>query len=270
MKTILILGASGFTGNEIYKELSNKFDVYGTYFTQSRKYETDDRMIKFDISISSDIDKILEKVRPQIIIWCLRGNFNQQLIVHKEVVEYLKSVDDGKYIFMSSVNVFDALDKSPHYENDIVKSKSEYGKFKIECENILQQELKEKAAILRLPFIWGKNSPRLCNILEQVQNENTINVWANLYTNNTIDKQIINYINMIIDYNLNGIFHVGTTETIEYKEFVLKIISKSGLKMPKIIEEVFKEKCYMAVLSSRNDYTKNLDMTNEELIDRMI
>lgn len=269
MKKILVLGASGFAGNTIYKDLSRDFEVYGTYFSQREKYGNDIRMLKLDISVSNDIDVVLEKTKPQIIISCLRGNFNDQLLAHKKSVEYLKTVADGKYIFLSSVNVFDALDKKPHYETDILKSKSEYGKFKIECEQVLQKELKEKAVILRLPFIWGKNSPRLNKILEQIRNENTVTLWSNLYSNNTSDEQIVDYIRLILKNDLNGIFHIGTTETIDYKDFVLRIISISGLKRPKIIEENFKQRCYMAVLSSRNDYNDNLDMTNEELIRNM-
>ena len=34
MKRILILGASGFIGNTLYKELNSYYDTFGTYFTK--------------------------------------------------------------------------------------------------------------------------------------------------------------------------------------------------------------------------------------------
>ena len=45
MKRVLILGASGFVGNSIYKDFSKKYETYGTYYSQSEKYSFDSKMI---------------------------------------------------------------------------------------------------------------------------------------------------------------------------------------------------------------------------------
>lgn len=207
MKRVLILGASGFVGNSIYKDFSKRYKTYGTYYSQSEKYSFDSKMIQLDIHKDNDVDKVLEISKPHIIIWCLRGDFKRQLKIHKKFVKYIKSKEDGKYIFLSSVNVFDGADKSPHYENDILNSKSDYGRLKVECEEVLFRELKGRYVILRLPFIWGNSSPRLKSILNQVQNENKVNVWSNLYINNTSDTQIINCINIIERYALKKYYN---------------------------------------------------------------
>ena len=102
MIKVLILGASGFMGSRIYKNLSSMHEVYGTYFSQNIRYENDKSMFKLDISMPQDFRTLLDKVKSQIIISSLRGNFDSQLLIHKIAARYLETVTNGKIIFLSS------------------------------------------------------------------------------------------------------------------------------------------------------------------------
>ncbi len=71
-------------------------------------------------------------------------------------------------MFISSANVFDSFRHYPSYEYDKTLSKSHYGHFKIKIENQLLNLKTGKYAILRLPMVFGLNSPRTTNIDECV------------------------------------------------------------------------------------------------------
>ncbi|MGB5460788.1 MAG: dTDP-4-dehydrorhamnose reductase, partial [Eudoraea sp.] len=95
-KKILILGGSGFIGYAIYKELCNYFDTYATYCSSGGAFEDNKQFIRYDMQ-EDDIYQLLEKIRPQIIISALRGNFSAQVQAHQHIVEYLVKHDCKLY-----------------------------------------------------------------------------------------------------------------------------------------------------------------------------
>ncbi|TFG77404.1 MAG: NAD-dependent epimerase/dehydratase family protein, partial [Flavobacteriales bacterium] len=103
---ILILGGSGFLGNALYKELRAYYDTYGTYFSAKKGFGDNQQFLQYDMG-EDDIFQILEKVRPQIIISALRGNFAAQIQAHQHILEYVWE-NDCRIYFLSSANVFDA------------------------------------------------------------------------------------------------------------------------------------------------------------------
>jgi dTDP-4-dehydrorhamnose reductase len=149
------LGVSGLVGKALVKEFDDKYDVYGT---------SSEKSFRLDISNIENIHNILNKVEPSIVISSLRGEFDLQTNLHKEVAKYLQN-NGGKLYFYSTVNVFDIDVCKPHYENDETESESEYGKFKIQCKKELKEILGNNLIVLRLPMIWGKESPRITRVL---------------------------------------------------------------------------------------------------------
>lgn len=84
MNKILILGASGFIGQTLYKELCSYFDVYGTYFSH-KSFRDNQHFSHFNMEYDG-IDELLSLRKPDIIISCLRGNFDLQLEVHHHLI----------------------------------------------------------------------------------------------------------------------------------------------------------------------------------------
>lgn len=265
---ILILGASGLTGSSVFSVLEEKFNVYGTYFSNSNKHYNSSNWFKLDIEHIEEFESILNQIQPEIIISCLRGDFDKQLELHKKAAEFILDKPNSKLIYLSTINVFDNLTTCPHYEKDQTDSMSDYGKFKIECEKILTNILQEQSVIIRVPFIWGKESPRLKTLIQNIKSGNPVSSYRNLYINHTLDVQIANYIKYIIEKDLTGIFHVGSTDVGDYNEFLIKLINKMNLEMPKFeIEPLGQEGHYMVLLSSRTDIPDDLIMTNNDIID---
>ena len=150
---ILILGASGFLGNALYKELYRYYNTYGTYHS-GKIYSDNKHYLKFDL-VNDDVYELLRQVQPSVIISALRGPFTDQLEAHELMVGYAQETG-CRIIFLSSANVFDAFSNYPSYENDKTLSQSIYGKLKIRVETLLMRYLpEEQYAIVRLPMVFG-------------------------------------------------------------------------------------------------------------------
>lgn len=265
-KRILILGASGFIGNAIYRELNSYFDTYGTYFSSGRTYHDNHQFYRYDLN-EDDIYSILEKVRPTLIISALRGNFPAQIQAHQHMLEYI-SKENCKLYFISSANVFDAYSKYPSYEYDKTLSLSIYGRFKIKIENMMMRLPKEKTGILRVPMVFGNTSPRIKEIKLFLENNEPIEVFPNLIINVTNDDKLTQQIHYLINRDKSGIFHLGSKDLVHHEEFIQEIVNRIGNKKT-IYKRVYttNEDRYLAVLPKTNKLPKSLRVHYQEIID---
>lgn len=268
-KKILILGGSGFLGNAIYKELCNYFDTYATYYSARNSFEDNQQFFRYDMQ-EDDIYQLLEKIRPQIIISALRGNFSAQIQAHQHIVEYL-STNECKLFFLSSANVFDAYSKFPSYEHDKTLSESVYGRLKIKIENMLLRLPKYKMGILRIPMVFGNSSPRVKEMKRFIWNNEPIEVFPNLIINVTNDDILTQQIHYLINRDQSGIFHLGSYDLVHHEDFIKEILDRIGSFNP-IFKRVFttNEERYLAVLPKHNKLPKNLQISYQQIIDHHV
>ncbi|WP_372944877.1 sugar nucleotide-binding protein [Muriicola sp.] len=268
-KKILILGASGFIGNALYRELCNYYDTYGTYFSSRNGYAANKQFFQYDMQ-EDDVYQLLERVRPNIVISALRGDFPAQVQAHEHLVEYVAKHSCRLY-FLSSANVFDAYSKFPSYEYDKTLSESIYGRLKIKIENMLLRLPRKKAGILRLPMVFGNTSPRIREIKQAIWNNEPIEVFPNLIINVTDDNKLSQQVHYLVNRNKTGIFHLGSTDLVHHEDFLRDIIDRVGSFNP-IFKRVFttNEERYLAVLPKDNLLPKNLRFTCQEIIDHHV
>ena len=265
-KKILILGGSGFIGNAIYKELCSYFDTYGTYNSARRSFEANQQFFKYDME-EDDIFQLLEKIRPQIIISALRGNFAAQIQAHQHLVEYIAE-NECKLVFISSANVFDAYSKYPSYENDKTLSESIYGRLKIKIENMMMRLPSHKIMILRVPMVFGNSSPRIKELKNLIWDNKPIEVFPNLIMNVTHIDKLTQQIHYLINQDQSGIFHLGSKDLVHHEDFIKDIVERIGNFNP-IFKRVYttNDDRYLAVLAKNNKLPENLGTTYQEIID---
>lgn len=265
---ILILGASGFIGNAIYKELCSYFRTFGTYNTNNKTLENNQHFFQYNIE-EDDVFEILNTVKPTVIISSLRGDFSAQIIAHQHISEYILQ-NKARLIFLSSANVFDAYSKFPSYEYDKTLSNSVYGHFKIKIENMLLRLPKMKIAILRLPMVFGAFSPRVDEFKLLLKEKLPIEVFPNLVMNVTSDNKLTQQIHYIINQNKYGVFHLGSTDLVHHDEFISDIINSLGDYKP-IYKHVYttNDERYLAVLPKDNKLPKHLQIKSTEILQEL-
>lgn len=265
MKKILILGASGFIGNALYKELCSYFDTYGTYFTNSGPFNHNQKFFDFDQD-TENVEILLENLRPSIIISALRGNFNSQVHTHLSIINYIKQ-HDCQMIFISSANVFDGFTNYPSYEYDKTLSQSVYGRFKIKIENALMRLPINKYAILRLPMVFGANSPRVAEIKNKIEYGEAIEVFPNVVVNATEINKFTQQVHYIINRKKHGVFHLGSNDLTHQHDLITDIAEALGYKNP-LLKQVYDSNFdrFLAVLPKDNLLPKNLQVSVQDVI----
>ena len=268
-KKILILGGSGFIGNALYKELCNYYDTYGTYFSSRNGYTSNQQFFQYDMQ-EDDIFQLLEDIRPNIIISALRGDFGAQIQAHQHITEYVAK-HNCKIFFFSSANVFDAYSKYPSYEYEKTLSESIYGRLKIKIENMLLRLPKKKAAILRVPMVFGNTSPRIKEMKQAIWNNEAIEVFPNLIINVTNDDKLSQQVHYLINRNKFGIYHLGSTDLVHHEDFIREVVDRIGSFNP-IYKRVFttNEERFLAVLPKDHLLPKNLQLSYQDVIDHHV
>lgn len=262
---ILILGASGFIGQALYKELCGYFRTFGTYCRDNYAFNKNQHYFQYNIE-EDDIFEILDIVKPTIVISAIRGNFSAQIIAHQHITEYIIA-NNSKLIFLSSANVFDAYSKFPSYENDKTLSHSMYGHFKIKIENMLLRLPKQYYTIIRLPMVFGAQSPRIQEIKFHIKEKIPFEVFPNLIMNVTTDTKVTQQIHYLINRNKKGIFHLGSEDLVHHDDFIKEIIASLNIKNP-LLKQVYttNDDRYLAVLSKENKLPKHLQLLSQEIL----
>ena len=144
---LLILGASSYIGARLFNDLSNKFDLVGTYFNN----QTDPRLIRLDLNNKADIEAIITLHNPDIIIHLanysssrnIAGNEANYQALNLEVTKTLVNLANKyqkKIIFVSSMA-------------SVTKSNL-YGQLKAESEQLVKG-VNKGYFILRLSAVIG-------------------------------------------------------------------------------------------------------------------
>ena len=266
---VLILGASGFIGYSLYKELCPFFNTYGTYHTGRHTFSDNKKFYNYSL-LEQPLYPILEEISPSIIISAIRGNFAAQIRAHEEIAHYVQ-IHRCKVLFLSSANVFDAYTNFASYEHDKTLSLSIYGRLKIKIENTLLKLSSDKVGILRLPMVFGSNSPRIKEVKSALIGKTPIEVFPNLIMNVTNEDKICQQIHYLINRDKTGIFHLGSKDLVHHEEFIIETIKKMGNYHP-LFKQVYtsNEHRYLAALPKNNLLPESLSPTYQDIINQQL
>ncbi len=263
---ILILGASGFIGNTIYKELLSYFDVYGTYAGQEGLYGNNQVFFKYVVE-EDDIRVILNKVRPSVIISAFKGAPDAVYTAHEILCAYCLAAG-AKLMFLSAATVFDAKGKFPSYELDLPLAESAEGKQKLSLEKLIRNLPEKNFSLLRLPLVLGVNSPSIFMLKQSLKHYAAFDVYPHLIVSATTNDKIAQQIHYMINHDLHGIYHLASEDVIHHEDLFKEISERISDKSP-IFKSVYSsnEDKYLAILPKENKLPKNYCITIAEVID---
>jgi len=239
---ILIIGASGFIGNSIYKYFKFKrHDVQGTYFKNKIK-----DLIYFDISKNNIEElKFNKKLKYIIISSAININLDEAKKNWKDSyyinVERVKIIINYCYknkiipIYISSDAVFDGV-KGNYGENDRKNPILSYGRIKNEVENYLLNSNKD-FLIVRTGRVFGidqNDGTLLTKMKKNLLNNKKIKcsndqIFSTLY----VSDLSIN-LEKLIKNNCKGIFHlmsIKSTTHLEIAKEIKKFFNIKGVEI---------------------------------------
>ncbi len=267
MKRLLIIGASGLVGKALAAQCNNEFDIYGTFYTSPTNL-SEDKQFQLNIQDREQLKAILNHVGPDLVISCLHGDFAQLLVFHKLLATELKNSNSSVY-FLSTTNVFDGDLSRHHSEADEPNSKSEYGQYKIQCENMLQQMLGERSIIIRIPGIWGIDSPRFNTLLNHIDTNEPIKAYRNLECSFLSDVQLAQQLQFVLKNELRGIIHLTSEDKVlesQFYEMIIKKLTSNEVAIQYTDYQASEKLYYFGLNTIRNDLPPALEMRNKDLI----
>lgn len=261
---ILILGASGFIGCHLYKELSAYFDTYGTYCKAST-FKVNKRYFHYDAE-SDDVIELLKMLKPDLIVSAMRGPKQVLNTVHEHLCSFVATESCTLFV-LSSANVFDAYSKYPSYENDKTLSGSAYGRYQIHIENKVMRLPKEKWLIARVPMVFGNSSPRIIELKNQLFTHDPIEVFPNLSLNITYVDKLVQQLHYCANRKKMGIVHLGSSDLILHEDLIKALVDRLGNFHP-LYKRVYttNDMRYLAILPRDNKLPKHLQFSTQEVI----
>lgn len=262
MKTVFVLGDSGLVGKAIINQIKNEYNVYGA----SRKDLNSNGWthLSFDLEKDNIVD-LLYELKPELIISCTRGEYGAQLKCHEKIIQYAKKYKSKLYYF-STANVFDGDPTTVKYESDRTFSISDYGSFKIKCENMIIKELVDKGIIIRLPMVYGADSLRVNEIKKTIHQNKSLEVYNNLYFTAVWDIDVAKQLKYIIENNLKGIFHLAPKDVVNHLDFYRRFLPLELIISENSIQDY--EKYYLAIKTERKELN-HLEFSNDDVIMRI-
>lgn len=259
-KKVLLLGGNSLVGQSIAMSLGNSYQIVPT--AGHRDLENGYRLT---VEEPHKLVEILACEKPEIVISSISGDYQAQMGFHKKLADLLAG-KESRLLYISTANVFDGDLSKPWTENDPPIPKSDYGNFKRNCETMLGKLLGNQLTIFRLAAVWSADCPRVHQLVLHSHNGEPYYTYPNYRINVTFAKQIGEYAKYVLDHNLHGIFHVGTTDTVNYFSFEKMVCEALGIKLPQFVAETMAEEVSFAILPSRKEIPDDLQMTVSDVL----
>lgn len=264
MKKILVIGASGFAGPYLCKNLIDSgYDVFGSKL-ESQKQNFNGQCVNLNILNEDEIIKTIDEIKPDYIIH-LAAQSSVKLSWDNPSLTFNINV-------IGIINIFEALRKlNLRPRILIVGSSEEYGKVNKNLidENIETDPLNfyalSKVTQEKIALIYHKNYgfDVICarsfnhigpgqstqfvvsNFAKQIVDIEKTNKDGNIYVGNLSAKRdfsdvrdIVNAYRLLIEKGQNGqLYNVGSGNSIEISEILSKLISLSKAKINVVIDK---------------------------------
>jgi len=228
-KKIIVLGASGLIGHQIYSRLKliSEYKIIGFSNTINPSQE----FVSTDVSNFVEFSKVVKRLKPDCIINCI-GILIEASNASTEKAIYLNALFphllsnlceeiNAKLIHMSTDCVFSGDKEGPYKEEDLKDGMSIYAKTKALGEIITDKHLTIRTSVIG-PEI-KENGTELFHWF--VSQKEKINGYNNVFWSGVTSLELARALEIFISSNITGLYHVTNNNTISKYE-LLKLFKK--------------------------------------------
>lgn len=243
---LMIIGASGYLGNTIYKKLKlrDNNEIYGTCCKSDNQ-----ELLKVNVLSSVDIEKILS-YKPDIIIWSiydLEEEMSLSLIGLNEIVNAIS--ENVGLIYVSTT-----VGKGKDQTEEIIPHKREpdeylwkYVNGKIEGERIVRKHT--NYIIVRPGSIYGydldgKMDTRMRELLQISKTGGTYSRTANMYASFVHVLDLAEAVIELAYSNFKGIINISGEGPVSYYNFNIHLAKLLNIDNSFIIPDYKQEEIY--------------------------
>lgn len=240
---ILIVGASGYLGNTIYKKFKERGsdEIYGTCCNSASN-----ELMTINVLNKSHVKKLI-LLKPDIIIWSIYDPEQEISLSQIGLNEIVNSISEHVRLIYVSTTVGQDKDQS---ENVIQHKRSEdeyfykYINGKIEGENIVKKH--SNHLIVRPGSIYGydydgKMDSRMKALFKLSKTGKKYSRTANIYSSYVNVEDLSDAIIELACKNITGIINISGEKPVSYYDFYVYLAKLQGIDSSFIIPD-YKEK----------------------------
>jgi len=230
MKKVLIIGADGMLGGELFRTLKENDVCIGSTIQE------------LDISDYDQTIAIIKRLEPQVVINVAAFTMVDLCEQEKEKsfvvnAQGARNVAIGcqevgaKCIYLSTDYVFDGKKKTPYEEDDPPNPISVYGLSKFQGEKYVQ-EILDDYLIIRSSWLFAQEGINFVNtIIKLAREKNELAMVNDQKGSPTYTKDLSQAISLLVEKDLKGIFHITNSGCCTWFEFAKKILDLIGSPM---------------------------------------
>jgi dTDP-4-dehydrorhamnose reductase len=225
---ILLLGHKGMLGSDLFLKLNMEHEVIGL-----DKEE-------IDIVSASECKAAIKDINPEIVInaaaytnvdGCEMAK-DECFAVNAEAVKNIAETCRNKnicIIHFSTDYVFDGTSKQPYKEDHQCNPVNTYGASKMAGERYLRS-LSDNHILIRTSWLYGiKGKNFVQTILDKAKTTKKLTVVDDQVGSPTYTKDLAAAVDLLIEQNIKGIFHITNRGSCSWYQFAVKILQESGL-----------------------------------------
>ncbi len=255
MKKLLLTGASGFLGWNVCHFAHPDWRIIGTFWQNKAGIHVKTEALQVDLRDKDQVWKAIKQVKPDAVFHLAASSNTNYCEQHPEETREVnveasaniaEMCDDRKVrlLFTSSEQIFDGT-KNCYVESDLPAPRNEYGKQKLEAEQMIR-ERHPGSAIVRIAVMFGKASQVGKSFLQQ-----WLESWQTFLPVTAFHDEIRSFLSgrsavqglfTLLDQDACGIFNLAGDAPLSRYEFALlaKDIFKleDGRVIPKSQQEV--------------------------------
>jgi len=231
---MLLIGGSGFLGLN-WQHHNSFYDISPTYNSFLPNFKADWIQFSYNGSNINDLEKLIHEVSPKVIVNCAAIT-NIELCENERTLSQSINTDFPRAlaILAREISCKFVHISTDHYHSEINAPRKEvdelfpinfYGETKLAAEKLILKEF-PKALVVRVNF-FGHGEMRNPSLIDEIllnlsSGKNFYGFNDVFFTPVSIRELVVN-VNKLIDKNLDGIFHIASSDVVSKFEFAKKV-----------------------------------------------
>lgn len=240
---VLITGATGQLGQEVQNYL-DEIEIPYTAYSSS----------EMNILNKQKVESIINRDQPTVVFHCAAYtavdkaeeekelNWNVNVNGTRHVVEACKK-ENILFIYISTDYVFDGKTDSMYSVDSKTKPINEYGKAKLNGEQVVQETL-EEYYIIRTSWVFGKFGSNFVNTMKKlVQERDELTVISDQFGRPTWTRTLAEFMVHVVKTNQDyGIYHLSNEGSCSWYEFAEEILKDETVNVKPITSDEYPQK----------------------------